>query len=58
MMRYNFEVQAYQQVEVEASSAEEARMKIISREVDTILNCSSWSLGVDASVSDGEVAEQ
>lgn len=54
-MQYQFYVQALQEkIIVEAETVEDARMKIIDGEVDTILNNSCETMGVDAHVSDGK----
>lgn len=53
MNSYVFDVQICQRVAVVASSAEEARMKIINRQVETIINCSCDELNLDPYVSDG-----
>jgi hypothetical protein len=56
-MRYKFEVDELQTIIVEADSKEEARMKIIDNEVDTMLNCSCNDLNLDPCVSNGELVE-
>ena len=54
IIKHKFEIQELQEIIIEADNKEDARMKIIDRDVETMLNNSCDNLGLDPYVSDGE----